>query len=224
MKHHKLLKFSFFFLAALSAVYVAGFTYAVAEGKNTEEYRTSYHEGTHYEYLRKPLTSTPKTINMFFWYGSPNSYSVSQKLENWVATEANDLDVRYLPATLNAQWVDGARAFYSLSVLGKIKQVHDPLFQAYNNGEIIDKTTLEQFIVAQGLDPDLFWENFFSAKSTKAIQVFSSLSQNVGLEYIPTVVVSGRYKILTSKYKDWAEVFAVIRHLVERQPARAPKV
>lgn len=222
MKRRSLLLYTLCASSIFSSMYLGAFAYTVGSGKNTKEYRTSYHQGVHYEILKKPIHSGNNHVTLVFWFGSPNSFSVYGKLKKF-ALENPQVEVSYLPSTLNSEWIDGARAYYSLSVMGLIEEQREPFFQAYNAGVIRDRVSMERYLDKVGIDVDRFWEIFFSAQSNKAINSYADLSRSAELEYVPTVVVSGKYKVIPTTMAKWEESFSLIKHLVDNQPRRAFK-
>lgn len=208
--------------AIASAVYLSGFALNVAHGKNTTEYKQSFHVDKHYSFIQQPSKQPAKHIALFFWYGSPSSYDLDPKLQHWSSANS-DVTIEYIPATLNKLWLDGARTFYSLSILGAASELHNDLYYAYQNNLINDKIDLENFLESKGIKGSVFWEHYFSGGANKAIKGYSDIARNSELEQIPTMIVSGKYKINTSNLKSWSQAFDLANFLIKQQPSKQVK-
>jgi len=97
-----------------------------------------------------------------------------------------------------------AYTFYALESMGKMEQLHDALYRAWNedNMVLVDEDKIADFVAQHGVDRAEFVAayNSFAMKSmvTRAEQMIRSY----GIDGTPTLVVDGKYKIEGLEPKD----------------------
>jgi thiol:disulfide interchange protein DsbA len=155
--------------------------------------------GRDYTLLNPPQPTSTKKIEVleFFFYGCPHCYHLHPLLSAWEKTMPRDVELTFVPTVFRESWEPMAYTYYALESMGKVKQLHDALYRAWNenNMVLVDEDKIADFVVKQGVDRAKFTAayNSFAMKSmvTRAEQMIRSY----GINGTPTLVVDGKYVI-----------------------------
>lgn len=132
----------------------------------------------------------------FFFYGCSHCFSLHPLMTAWEKNMPGDVKLTYVPAIFNPSWEPMARAFYALEALGQLKQLHDPLFNAWNNNEnLMDEARITAFVSRHGVDGKKFGLAYNSFSMQSKIVRAKQMGQSYGLRGTPTLVVDGKYLI-----------------------------
>jgi len=165
--------------------------------------------GKDYTLLNPPQPTSTKKIEVleFFFYGCPHCYHLHPLLSAWKKTMPKDVELTYVPTVFRESWEPMAYTFYALESMGKMEQLHDALYRAWNedNMVLVDEDKIADFVAKHGVDRAEFVAayNSFAMKSmvTRAEQMIRSY----GIDGTPTLVVDGKYKIEGLEPKDTIE-------------------
>jgi len=165
--------------------------------------------GKDYTLLNPPQPTSTKKIEVleFFFYGCPHCYHLHPLLSAWKKTMPRDVELTYVPTVFRESWEPMAYTFYALESMGKMEQLHDALYRAWNedNMVLVDENKIADFVAKHGVDRAEFVAayNSFAMKSmvTRAEQMIRSY----GIDGTPTLVVDGKYKIEGLEPKDTIE-------------------
>ena len=92
---------------------------------NSWSVRADIVEGRDYTVVANPQpTESAEKIEVleFFWYGCPHCYSLHPHLKAWLKNMPSDVSFRYVPAILRANWVSGAKLFYTVESKASIER------------------------------------------------------------------------------------------------------
>ncbi|HUV98897.1 MAG TPA: thiol:disulfide interchange protein DsbA/DsbL [Gallionella sp.] len=162
--------------------------------------------GKDYTLMNPPQPTSTKKIEVleFFFYGCPHCYHLHPLLSAWKKTMSRDVELTYVPTVFRESWEPMAYTFYALESMGKMEQLHDALYRAWNedNMVLVDEDKIADFVAQHGVDRAEFVAayNSFAMKSmvTRAEQMIRSY----GIDGTPTLVVDGKYKIEGLEPKD----------------------
>lgn len=162
--------------------------------------------GKDYTLMNPPQPTSTKKIEVleFFFYGCPHCYHLHPLLSAWKKTMPRDVELTYVPTVFRESWEPMAYTFYALESMGKLEQLHDALYRAWNedNMVLVDEDKIADFVAKHGVDRAEFVAayNSFAMKSmvTRAEQMIRSY----GIDGTPTLVVDGKYKIEGLEPKD----------------------
>jgi thiol:disulfide interchange protein DsbA len=87
----------------------------------------TFDEGIEYIKIQKPVaTSNPDkvVVTEIFWYGCPHCFRLEPYIEQWKKTLTSDIVFEQMPSVLNASWMEHARAFFALEMMGETENVH----------------------------------------------------------------------------------------------------
>ena len=155
--------------------------------------------GKDYKMLNPPQPTSTKKIEVleFFFYGCGHCYHLHPKLTEWEKNIPKDVELIFLPTVFRDSWEPMASAFYALESLGQQHQLHDALYRAWNEENMVlaDADKVADFVAQHGIDRAKFTSayNSFSVqtKVTRAKQMIRSYN----ISGTPTLVVDGKYVI-----------------------------
>jgi protein dithiol oxidoreductase (disulfide-forming) len=160
-----------------------------------------FKEGTNYQKLvpAQPTGVAPGRVEVteVFWYGCGHCYALEPALESWrgKGKPANAEFVR-VPAMWNDMLRMHARIFYTAELLGKLDELHGPIFREIhtkgNQLNTIEKITA--FFREHGVSTDEFQKAFSSFAVESKLQRADFLNRRYRIESVPTIVVNGKYK------------------------------
>lgn len=156
--------------------------------------------GKDYKLLNSPQpTSSGSKIEVleFFFYGCSHCYHLHPLISEWEKKMPKDVELQYVPVIFNESWEPMARTFYALEALGKRKQLHDALFDAWNvqNIDLSDESHIADFVTKHGVDRAKFGAAYNSFSLQSKIARSNQLVQSYGVRGTPTIAVDGKYVI-----------------------------
>lgn len=156
--------------------------------------------GKDYKLLNPPQpTASGSKIEVleFFFYGCSHCFKLHPLMVAWEKKMPKDVELTYVPAIFNASWEPMARAFYALDALGQLKQLHDPLFNAWNTNieDLTDEAKITAFVTKRGVDGKKFGEAYNSFSMQSKIVRAKQMGQAYGIRGTPTLIVDGKYLV-----------------------------
>ena len=155
--------------------------------------------GAGYKLLNTPQPTSGKKIEVqeFFFYGCSHCYHLHPLLVAWEKKMPKDVGLQYVPVVFNEGWEPMAHTFYALESMGKLRQLHDPLFVAWNvtNIDLSDEAKIAEFVSKHGVDRSAFEAEYNSFAVSSKIARSNQLLQVYGIRGTPTIVVDGKYII-----------------------------
>ena len=134
-------------------------------------------------------------IYEFFWYGCPHCFNIEPTIEKIESNLDKDTIMIKLPLALRESWMNHAKAFYSMQQMDIDSNLHAKIFEEIHiNGNRLDtKSSLVDFIDAQGFDGSIFSKNFESFGTEIRIKKANKLARKYQITSVPTIVVNGKY-------------------------------
>lgn len=162
---------------------------------------SQFKEGTNYTKLvpAQPTSVAPGKVEVVevFWYGCGHCFALDPAIEAWRAKgkPANVEFVR-VPAMWNDATRMHARVFFTAELLGKLEQLHTPIFQEINvKGNTLNTVDkIAAFFRANGVSSDDFQKTFSSFAVENKLQRAELLNRRYRIDFVPQVVVNGTYK------------------------------
>jgi len=202
----------FFCLAGLLTVF--GFTTASAA--------PNFQEGV--EYIKivpaQPTADKNKVeVVELFWYGCPHCHRFQPYVEKWLQTKPANVEYIRMPAILRESWALGARAFYTAKILGKLTQIHEPLFNAIHNERrrMNTEEDMSKFFAEHGVSPDEFHKTFHSFAVDTQVRRARVMTRRYHTMGTPTVVINGKYRTDPGAAKGFEKMIQVIDFLVAKE-------
>ncbi|HET7570718.1 MAG TPA: thiol:disulfide interchange protein DsbA/DsbL [Gammaproteobacteria bacterium] len=196
--------------------------FAVTAAAHAAPAQPQFKEGENYRLVVpvQPTDAGPNQVQVieFFWYGCPHCYAFEPYLENWAASQPDNVLFKRVPAVINPGWKPQARAFYTARVLGVVGKLHKPIFDEIHlrHHFLHDEESFQKFFAQYGISKDQFdtaWNSFAVDTMMKQAAVLGERYRIMG---VPTVVVAGKYITGPTMVKSFPELIQVIDFLVNK--------
>jgi thiol:disulfide interchange protein DsbA len=180
-----------------------------------------YSEGTHYKILPPQLTSSGDKIEVleFFWYGCPHCYSFEPYLKTWEKTKPANVELVRVPAIFRPEWEVQARAFYALSNMGKIDDLHGKIFTAINKDKqrLDKKELIADFVEKNGVDRQAFLAEYDSFAVDGMARKAKKKIKGYQIQGVPSVVVNGKYLTSGSMAGSYDNMIKITNYLISKE-------
>lgn len=180
-------------------------------------------EGTHYTVLPTAVkTNDPSKVEVVevFWYGCAHCFRFEPLIEDWAANVPADVDFVRFPGMWNELMKIHAQVFYAAESLGKLEELHGPIFNAINveGNRLQNEQQISAFFAKYGVNPEDFSRAFNSfAVKTKVNQAEAKMRE-YQVRSTPNMVVNGKYLISTGDaVKTQQEMLEVVDFLVNKE-------
>jgi len=163
-----------------------------------------YVDGTHYITLPAPVrTADPVKIEVVevFWYGCSHCFRFEPLIENWEASIPADVNFVRFPGMWNDLMKIHAQAYFTAEALGKVKELHGPMFEAINvqGNRLQNEQQLSALFTQHGVTAEEFSTAFNSfAVRTKVNQAEAKMRE-YQVRSTPNMIVNGKYLISTGE-------------------------
>jgi thiol:disulfide interchange protein DsbA len=177
--------------------------------------------GTDYEPVDPPVaTSDPSKIvvTQFFSYQCPHCYKFEKPFAAWTSGLAADVKVERVAVSIGrANWLPAATAFYALTAMQKSPAIDDAFFGAIHRDRkpLADESSIADWVATQGVDRVKFLEAYRSFGVGVKVKRADSLSREVRLPSVPTLVIDGRYLIALADDGDFKDQLAIASALID---------
>lgn len=199
-------------VALLASLAFAGLAAGAAEPK----------EGTDYVPVEPPVaTSDPSKIvvTQFFSYQCPHCYKFEKTFTDWSHRQPADVKVERAAVAIGREsWQAAAIAFYALLSMNAVPAIDDAFFGAIHRERkpLADEASIAAWVATQGIDRAKFLAAYRSFGVGVKAKRADSLSREVRLPSVPTLVVDGRYLVAIADDGDFKDQLAVVDGLIER--------
>jgi thiol:disulfide interchange protein DsbA len=183
-----------------------------------------FDEGIEYIKINKPVkTSNPDkvVVTELFWYGCPHCFRFEPYVEQWQKSIPDSVVVEQVPSVLNSSWMEHARAFFALQMMGETEKVHKKLFSAIHlkNKRLNSIDTLAAFVKNLGVDEKKFRDHYHSFPVDTLVRKSKQKERKYGHRGVPAVVINGKYRTSASQAGSNAKMIEVIDYLVKKEMA-----
>jgi len=184
----------------------------------------SFEEGIEYISIQNPVaTSHPDkvVVTEIFWYGCPHCFRLEPYIERWKQNLTSDIVFEQMPSVLNASWMEHARAFFALEMMGDLEKVHQKICNALHlqNRRLNSVDTLAEFVKEQGLDEAKFREHYHSFPVDSKVRKNKQIERVYGHTGVPAIVVNGKYRTSAPMAGSNARMMEVVDFLVKKELA-----
>lgn len=185
-------------------------------------YADIFKEGTHYKTLNKPLNITiPEgkiEVRELFWYYCPHCAYLEPVVDNWLKNKPKNVEFVRQPAVFSKRWANGAVFYYVLEGLGEVNRLHNKLFLAIHDENLIfnGKADFVDWLVLNGVDRIKANKVFSSFHIRTQLNKASLLSKASGVNGVPSFVINGKYTTSVTEAGSQQELFKVIDYLVKK--------
>lgn len=185
---------------------------------------SQFKEGTNYAKVvpAQPTAVGPGKVEVVevFWYGCGHCFALDPSVESWrTKGKPSYAEFTRVPAMWNETTRMHARLFYTTELLGKLEELHTPIFREINvkgNGlNTVEKITA--FFKEHGVSSDEFQKAFSSFAVESKLQRADFLNRRYRIESVPTVIVNGKYKTDVGMAGGEQQLFALINELAAHE-------
>lgn len=175
--------------------------------------------GKHYEkFAQARVTDSGDKIEVleFFWYGCPHCYSFEPFIQSWKKTKPANVEFVRVPAVFRPDWEVQARAYYALSSMGLIEDVHMKIFDATHK-EKKRLNTLElmaDFVAEQGVDKEKFIGQYNSFAVDSMVRKAKKQQTIYKVQGVPAIIVNGKYATSGSMSGSYDNLVKILDHLI----------
>lgn len=159
-----------------------------------------FKEGVNYLSLvpAQPTSVSPDKVEVLevFWYGCGHCYELDPLLENWrLNGKASYVEFHRLPAMWNDTLRMHARLFFTVELLGKLEELHTPIFREIhvNRNPLNTVEQISRFMRDHGVSAEDFQKTFTSFAVESKLQRADVLNRRYRVQGVPMVVVNGKY-------------------------------
>lgn len=183
-----------------------------------------FDEGIEYTEIKNPVkTSDPDkvVVTEMFWYGCPHCFRFEPYVEKWKETIPDDVVVELTPSVLNPSWMEHARAFFALEMMGETENVHKKLFSAIHlqKKPLNNIDALAAFVKDLGVDDKAFRESYNSFPVDTKVRKSKQKERKYGHRGVPAVIINGKYRTSASQAGSNSRMIEVIDYLVKKEIA-----
>lgn len=185
---------------------------------------SQFKEGSNYTKVvpAQPTGVAPGKVEVVevFWYGCGHCFALDPGVESWrTKTKPAYVEFTRVPAMWNEMTRMHARVFYTAEALGKLEELHTPIFREINvkgNGlNTVDK--ISAFFKEHGVGTDEFQKAFSSFGVENKLQRADFLNRRYRIDSVPTVIVNGKYKTDVGMAGGEQQLFTLIGELAAHE-------
>ena len=180
-----------------------------------------YKEGTHYQALTPQATDSGDKIEVleFFWYGCPHCFSFEPYVRSWKKSKPANVEFKRVPAMFRPEWEIQARAYYALSNMNIIEDIHGKIFAAVHKDKKRLNTleAIADFVAKNGVDKQRFKNEYNSFVVDGMVRKAKKKQKAYKIQGVPTVIVNGKYTTGASMAGSYDKLIKVMDHLIQKE-------
>jgi thiol:disulfide interchange protein DsbA len=182
-----------------------------------------YVAGTHYVELPTQVrTNDPEKIEVVevFWYGCNHCFRFEPLIEDWEARMADDVELVRFPGMWNELMKIHAQAYFAAEALGKVKELHGPLFEAINveGNRLQNEQQIGALFARHGVAAAEFTQAFNSFSVRTKVNQAEAKMREYQVRSTPNMIVNGKYLVSTGDaVRTQQEMLEVVDFLVNKE-------
>jgi len=191
---------------------------------STSPTSAKFKEGTNYQKLvpSQPTGVAPGKVEVaeVFWYGCGHCFALDPAIESWKGkSKPAHVEFVRVPAMWNDMLRMHARVFYTAELLGKLDELHTPIFREIHmkNNALNTVEKITAFFREHGVSTDEFQKAFSSFAVESKLQRADFLNRRYRVESVPTVIVNGKYKTDVGMAGGEPQLFQLIGELANSE-------
>lgn len=157
-----------------------------------------------------------------FGYSCIHCAHAAPEITRWRKTQQADVRFELLPAVFGGVWEAYARAYYTAETMGVLERTHDRLFEVLHTERraMRNMEDLAAFYAEYGVDKETFLATLSSFPVNAKIAEAARRVSAYGVEGTPTMVVAGKYRVMSPGGEDGFEkMLLIVDWLVQRERA-----
>ena len=178
-------------------------------------------EGKDYKRLTPQPTSSGEQIEIleFFWYGCSHCYSFEPYINAWKKDKPANVNFVRIPTIFRADWEAHARAYYALSNLGVIEDLHGKIFAEIhkNKKRLNTLALLAAFVEKHGVNRKQFLEEAHSFSVDSMVRKAKKKQAGYKIQGVPAVAVNGKYLTGGKMAGSYDNLIKIMKQLIEKE-------
>lgn len=162
-----------------------------------------------------------------FGYSCIHCAHAAPEIGRWRKTLPADVQFEFMPAVFGGVWEAYARAYYTAETMGVLERTHEKLFEVLHTERrpVRSLEDIAAFYAEYGVDKDTFLATLNSFPVNAKIARASEKVAAYGVEGTPTMVVAGKYRVMSPGGEDgFATMLKIVDHLIAlERGARKPR-
>ena len=179
-----------------------------------------YKEDVHYKKLspQQPESGEKIEVLEFFWYGCPHCYTFEPYVNAWKKSKPDNVEFARVPVIFRPDWEVQARAYYALSNMGIIEDMHGKIFEAMHKQKkrLDTKQKITDFLVSNGVDKAAFEKEYNSFTTDGMVRKAKKKMKTYRIQGVPSMVVNGKYLTSGSMAGSYDNMVKITNHLIEK--------
>ena len=180
-----------------------------------------FDEGKHYKKVAPQTTGSGEKIEVleFFWYGCPHCYSFEPYISAWKKTKPANVEFVQVPAIFRPDWEVQARAYYALSNMGHIEDIHEKIFSAmHKDKKRLNKLELlADFVEKYGVDRQKFMAEANSFAVDNMVRKAKKKQTGYKIQGVPSIAVNGKYLTSGSMSGSYDNLIKIMDYLIDKE-------
>jgi thiol:disulfide interchange protein DsbA len=127
--------------------------------------------------------------------------------------------IKRVPAMFRPEWEIQARAYYALSNMNVIEDVHGKIFEAINKDKKRLNTleAIADFVAKNGVDKQSFKNEYNSFVVDGMVRKAKKKQKAYKIQGVPTVIVNGKYTTGASMAGSYDKLIKVMDYLIQKE-------
>ena len=180
-----------------------------------------YKDGVHYKKLSPQQSESSENVEVleFFWYGCPHCYTFEPYVNAWKKSKPDNVDFARVPAIFRPDWEVQARAYYALSNMGVIEDMHIKIFEAMHKQKkrLDTKQKITDFLVSNGVDKAAFEKEYNSFTTDGMVRKAKKKMKAYRIQGVPSMVINGKYLTSGSMAGSYDNMVKITNYLIDKE-------
>lgn len=154
-----------------------------------------------------------------FSYGCIHCYRFEPVLKKWKQNKPANVDLVQMPVIFDPKNTTLlAKIFYTAESLGVLDTMHDKIFDAIHKEQnhMHDAEAFAEFFAKNGISKEEFNKHFNSMAVGVKVKRADDLTTRYKVSSTPSVIVDGKYLVLTDNIKTYDDIFVIIDTLINK--------
>ena len=185
---------------------------------------TTFKEGINYRRLTpaQPTSVAPGHVEVVevFWYGCPHCFDLDPLIESWRKQGKPDyVEFVRVPAIWNEMAKTHAKLFYTTQALGKLEELHTPIFREIhvNKDPLNTDSKIESFFAAHGVNEQEYRKASGSFTVITKMNQAEYLNEHYHVASVPLIIVNGKWVTDVGMAGGEKQLIALMTELAARE-------
>jgi thiol:disulfide interchange protein DsbA len=184
-------------------------------------------EGQHYRRIgaaaqRTNTGADQVEVDEFFMHSCIHCFNLEPYVQAWLPNKPDYINFVRIPTTWNPTVKMHAQAFYTAQTLGKIEEMHMPMFREMHDNRNYLETpdAMAQFFARFDVSRADFDRTFNSFSVNTAVNRADELGSRYRVDATPTIIINGKYTTGPGMAGGYEELFELIEALAAAELGR----